>query len=255
MARSRNIKPGFFINDELADIEPLGRLLFAGLWTVADKAGRLKDSPRKIKASILPYDDCDVNKLLDELWHKKFIVRYSVEGENYIEVLNWKKHQNPHFKEVASEIPEPDEEQMEQAPNKPQSCPSLAPVLPKSSPADSGFLIPDSLNLIPDTSTGASTLPHKPKKKHYADHVTMTEDEYEKLVNQYEEQDTLRLIEILENYKASKGKTYKSDYSAILNWVVKRLAEENQENKQKPNRPKSFDAIDQWAKMTEGLIE
>jgi hypothetical protein len=36
---------------------------------------------------------------------------------------------------------------------------------------------------------------------------------------------------------------------------VKRLAEENQANKQKPNRPKSFDAIDQWAKMTEGLIE
>jgi hypothetical protein len=25
MARSRNIKPGFFLNDKLAEIEPLGR--------------------------------------------------------------------------------------------------------------------------------------------------------------------------------------------------------------------------------------
>ena len=74
MARSRNIKPGFFLNDVLSEIEPLGRLLFAGLWTIADKAGRLRDSPKKIKACILPYDDCDVNNLLNELWKRKFIL-------------------------------------------------------------------------------------------------------------------------------------------------------------------------------------
>ena len=37
MARARNIKPGFFTNDVLADCDPLARLLFAGLWTVADR--------------------------------------------------------------------------------------------------------------------------------------------------------------------------------------------------------------------------
>jgi hypothetical protein len=49
MARSRNIKPGFFTNDELAECHPLGRLLFAGLWTIADKEGRLDDRPKKLK--------------------------------------------------------------------------------------------------------------------------------------------------------------------------------------------------------------
>ena len=95
MARSRNIKPGFFLNDELAEVEPLGRLLFAGLWTVADREGRLRDSPKKIKACVLPYDDCDIDKLLNDLWGRRFITRYSVDGEGYIAVLNWKKHQIP----------------------------------------------------------------------------------------------------------------------------------------------------------------
>ena len=63
MARMRTIKPGFFTNDVLAEVEPLGRILFAGLWTVADRAGRLEERPKKLKAELLPYDDCDVESL------------------------------------------------------------------------------------------------------------------------------------------------------------------------------------------------
>ena len=33
---------------------------------------------------------------------------------------------------------------------------------------------------------------------------------------------------VLDNYKGANGKKYKSDYRAILNWVVKRAKEENQ---------------------------
>mgnify|MGYP006901990299 FL=1 len=39
---------------------------------------------------------------------------------------------------------------------------------------------------------------------------------------------TKRAIEILDNYKGATGKTYKSDYRAILNWVIGRLEEEEQ---------------------------
>ena len=35
MARLRTIKPGFFMNEELASVPPLGRLLFEGLWCIA----------------------------------------------------------------------------------------------------------------------------------------------------------------------------------------------------------------------------
>ena len=41
MARARILKPGFFANELLADINPYGRLLFAGLWTLADREGTL----------------------------------------------------------------------------------------------------------------------------------------------------------------------------------------------------------------------
>ena len=66
----------------------------------------------------------------------------------------------------------------------------------------------------------------KARKYKYADNVTLTRDEYAKLCEQYSEQGAKRMIEILENYKGSKGKRYKSDYKAILNWVVERYNEE-----------------------------
>lgn len=77
----------------------------------------------------------------------------------------------------------------------------------------------------------------KPKKK-YAEFVSMTEDEYKKLVEQHGEQATKQMIEILDNYKGASGKTYESDYRAILSWVVKRYQEEK--SKAKPESPASF---------------
>ena len=108
MARSRNIKPGFFLNDQLAEVDPLGRLLFAGLWCIADREGRLEDRPKRIKAETLPYDDCDVHELLNQLAKRGFIIRYEVAGEPYIQIVNFEKHQNPHRNERASEIPPPE---------------------------------------------------------------------------------------------------------------------------------------------------
>lgn len=77
----------------------------------------------------------------------------------------------------------------------------------------------------------------KPKKK-YAEFVSMTEEEYKKLVEQHGEQATKQMIEILDNYKGASGKTYESDYRAILSWVVKRYQEEK--SKAKPESPASF---------------
>ncbi len=108
MARMRAIKPGFFTNDLLAEIEPLGRLLFAGLWMVADREGRLEDRPRRLKAEILPYDNADIDGLLDGLAERGFLIRYRADGQQLIQVVNWGKHQQPHYKEVASTLPAPE---------------------------------------------------------------------------------------------------------------------------------------------------
>ena len=108
MARSRNIKPGFFTNDQLGELNPLARILFAGLWCHSDREGRLLDRPKKIKAEILPYDKLDCDELLNTLQASGFIIRYVVDGAKYIQCVNFDKHQNPHVKEQASTIPAPD---------------------------------------------------------------------------------------------------------------------------------------------------
>lgn len=64
------------------------------------------------------------------------------------------------------------------------------------------------------------------KKNIYAEFVSMTSDEYEKLVKEHGEENTKKMIEVLDNYKGSSGKKYKSDYRAILNWVKDRVLNE-----------------------------
>jgi hypothetical protein len=103
----RLIKPGFFANDTLAELDPFARLLFAGLWTIADREGRLEDRPKRIKAEVLPYDDADVDCLLQALHDSGFILRYAHGESRYIQVVNFSKHQTPHVKEVASTIQAP----------------------------------------------------------------------------------------------------------------------------------------------------
>lgn len=63
----------------------------------------------------------------------------------------------------------------------------------------------------------------------------MTPDEYTKLLAEFGEEDTKRIIEILNNYKGATGKKYKSDYLAIRNWVISRLEEEKRKSGVKPN--------------------
>ena len=105
--RARNIKPGFFKNDTLAELDFAGRLLFIGLWGLADREGRLEDRPKKIKAEVFPYDEVNVDSFLGELGKRSFIIRYEAGGNHYIQIVNFDKHQNPHPRETPSTIPAP----------------------------------------------------------------------------------------------------------------------------------------------------
>ena len=154
--RARNIKPGFFKNEELAAKDPLARILFQGLWCMADREGRLEDRPARIKAELLPYDVCDVEALLASLASGKdpFIFRYESEGRRFIQVIHFRKHQNPHWREGKSSIPAPVLPQAGPGPalDKSKASPGQVLDLPETSPAD--ILIPDSL--IPDSLNSLS---------------------------------------------------------------------------------------------------
>ena len=107
MARARNITPRFFEDDRLASLPPLTRLLYIGMWTLADREGRLADRPKAIKAGALPYDRFDVNKALIKLENAGYIQRYEVAGSAFIAIPDFLKHQRPYYKEQASVIPPP----------------------------------------------------------------------------------------------------------------------------------------------------
>ena len=107
MARARNIKPGFFKNELLAEMPPETRLLFIGLWCLADREGRFEDRPKKIKMELFPCDSINIEDGLSLLEKAGFLLRYEFEGKRYAQVVNFTKHQMPHHKEVPSEIPAP----------------------------------------------------------------------------------------------------------------------------------------------------
>ncbi len=107
MARARNIKPGFFKNEDLGECALATRLCFAGLWTLADRDGRLEDRPKRIKGEIFAFDDFNVEPLLDELAQHGFIVRYESDGQRFIQITKFATHQTPHYSEKQSVIKPP----------------------------------------------------------------------------------------------------------------------------------------------------
>lgn len=117
MGRSRQLKYDLYLDEDVAELPMETRYFFMGLSTIADKEGRLDDRPKKIKVLLFPYDELDIDDMLNQLACNRhysngpFIYRYQADdGGKYIQIVNFKKHQNPHPKEKPSEIPPPDEE-------------------------------------------------------------------------------------------------------------------------------------------------
>lgn len=161
MARARNIKPGFFRNADLAELSFECRLLFIGLWTLADREGRLEDRPKQIKMEIFPADNLDCNAALDELASTGMLVRYEHDGKRFLQVTNFAKHQNPHRDERPSTIPaqcsaflgETETPCNEDAETADAQCEHGADTVPIRLNPESRILIPDSGYLIPDSPT------------------------------------------------------------------------------------------------------
>ena len=172
VARSRNIKPSIMANEELAELEPLSRLLFIYLWMLADREGRLEDRPKRIAAQALAYDrSADVDEMLGSLEKSGFISRYVANGLACIQILAFVKHQTPHGTEKDSVLPDPSgaftvhkrgnngystgESELVNGglTVKQQSQNTLNP--------DSGFLNPDSLNPECGATAPTHTLPEK----------------------------------------------------------------------------------------------
>lgn len=186
MARARNIKPGLFTNEVLVDLPAFDRLLFIGLWCLADREGRLEDRVKRIKMELFPCDNYDIEAGLNNLAGAGFIARYTSEGYVVIEVSNFTKHQNPHGSEKDSDLPDVNGYlTVNERKNKlvvkgtsrkihvnELSNTVTAPLEPVNEPLDNalipdcGFLIPDSLNQDQHHSlnAGEETPPVEPEQ-------------------------------------------------------------------------------------------
>lgn len=96
MARIRSIKPELPHSESMGKVSRDARLLFIQLWTIADDSGRARGHSRMLASLLYPYDD-DARDLisdwLDELESVGAVRRYQVDGESYLDIPNWLKHQ------------------------------------------------------------------------------------------------------------------------------------------------------------------
>jgi len=96
MARIRTIKPKFWDDYKIGKISRDSRLLYIGLWTFSDDIGVVIGDAIWLKSKIFPYDQIQVQQFerwLSELAANGFICQFSHEGENFIYLPNFARHQ------------------------------------------------------------------------------------------------------------------------------------------------------------------
>jgi len=95
------------MNEDVVELDFGVRLLFIGLWTLADREGRLEYRPKRIKMQLFPADDIDITRSLTELHDSKLIELYTVKDQQLINIPHFKKNQNPHPNEAKSMLHAP----------------------------------------------------------------------------------------------------------------------------------------------------
>jgi len=200
--RTRDLKPGFFTNEELAECEPLARILYAGLWCFSDRKGCFEWRPMKMWAQILPFESPKCLELyLRQLLDKELIIRYKENGNEYGWIPTFLSHQKPHHKEKDSNIP----------------IPSMTTQVGKQQ------YIYNSIYTNKEKDS---------KKYGEFQNVKLSEEQLKNLHEKIGIKTTNQFIEKLSGYMASKGKTYKSHYATILNWWRKDGGEVRKEKKE-----------------------
>jgi hypothetical protein len=154
MARTRSIKPSFFKNEYLAECEPMARLLFVGLWTLADSQGRMEFRPLRIKAELFPYDNCDILGLLKQLADRGFVRAYESGHVKVLEIPTFGEHQRCHPDERDEGLPPPDESAETIVFPEQNAKPGNPTLEPGNPPASCAF---NPLILLPSSSAAPST--------------------------------------------------------------------------------------------------
>lgn len=139
--RIRSIKPDFWKSEKVASLPPMSRLLFIGLWNLADDAGRFRAHPSLIQGEIFPYEPhVDVGEHLRQLAEAGLVQVYDVEGRRYGLVVGFAEHQKID-KRTESRLPPPppppEPRRQARAPKRPKTPTELSVGARQTSPKPS----------------------------------------------------------------------------------------------------------------------
>lgn len=110
MGRIRTIKPEFCSSPSANKLSRDARLFFLVLLTEVDDEGRVRYLRKKLAGTLFPEDD-DVTPEMIGKWvveceSSKMIVTYRVDGDEYLAIVNFRKHQVVN-KATPSKLPAP----------------------------------------------------------------------------------------------------------------------------------------------------
>lgn len=107
MARIRTIKPEFWQDEKLAPCDPVTRLVFLGLISMADDLGRVLDNVKIIDAFIFPESSDTSRESLATLSRLARVTRgKTVSGQRVIQIVNWDRHQKVDRPSMRAALPE-----------------------------------------------------------------------------------------------------------------------------------------------------
>ena len=145
MGKIRSIKPAFFEDEKVSKLPIQARLLYIGMWTIADDNGVLKGHPAFLKSQIFPYDDTlrvgEVSKWIDALVEARMLIPFPYEGESYYVIRTFRTHQktDPRYPSelIAKELVDDFLEQ-KVSPPCPHRVPTVSPPCPHRVPTVGG---------------------------------------------------------------------------------------------------------------------
>ena len=98
MPRIRTIKPSFWKDQKLGRMKRDVRLMFIGLWNLADDEGVVCADSLIIKSELFPFDEDlrvkTINEWIAQLTEALMIIPFTFNGESYYVIRTFKAHQS-----------------------------------------------------------------------------------------------------------------------------------------------------------------
>lgn len=200
---ARNISTSVKVN-RLNDFDAL---LYTWMVPWLDDYGQIEGEPEVIKAQIIPMRKATVNRIgaaLGAMADLGLIVWHLTDGKIVIQQTQFEEFQTNLHKRTESKLP---------------TCTNdSVPITSQNFPEFLGFT--DTRELKRTELKGREEKGSTSAKTNYAESVTLTEKQYQTLLDEHGHVKTEQFIEKLNDHKCAKGVTYKSDYHAIRKWVI-----------------------------------